>query len=927
MATDVERLVVSMETNFRKYENAMKRIQVDTNRNMRKIEQRYEKAESRIAKFGDTFRATIAAVGVGYAVREMGQLADAFTEAGNKLAAAEVIYGGALATQSELADLAKETRTQFGATIDVYSRAARAAGKFGASQEELLRFTELLNKALTAGGATGSERYSAITQLSQGLQSGQLMGEELRAIRENAPLVAQAIADAMDVSIGELKELGAEGKITGDIVFRAVLDAANGIEAAFGATEKTVGESFENLRTEAIRFVGELDNTVEATEKLTKFIGFAADNIEVFKDAAVVAAAAVGGGFAAKAVLTAVGSLTALSASLGGASAGFTAYTAASLAAARATNALSASMKFFGGPWVVAIGAIAGAVALLALRSEDAEDAIARLDQTMARLGETNQRIEDDQERLKTLSDELAQSIEGQGEAAELTKRLEIDAINARIAKNQELAATYETLLRAQAEEARFAVERTRRQMEDRFADKTAGYYSRQFGAPNIQRLGAPDQLYTDVNAYVEATREAAIAAQEAGESLTAEQREVLAAVSDLAELELELESKLNQIEQLGQEVQPSTTPSTDTPDTETETKTTGPSPDEIARMREMLELENQLAVAEASGDKAAIDAAQRKIDLARLTADFEKAGYENAAARAEQQLALVDAAQAEADAEEQNLEAREKLLEMAREARRIVIDQLSYELELARLRGDETAIKKLERELQIQRDIVDALERGLTLTQAKADALGKAGERDDATETGDALRELENRREDFRSFFKDSFKDGFLASLDDNAGEALSNWWRTYTTRALSGVLDELADDIFNNLFPSDGNAGGVLGFIGSLFGGSRATGGHVRAGSIYKVNENTPNSEYFMPGVSGQIIPNLDQVVRAGGSTQIVQVDMSGSLVTRDAVESLQSGLQALGYEVQRVDQSVEPRATRAVKVKSARGPVGRW
>lgn len=902
MATDVERLVVSMETNFKKYERAMDKIQRDTNRNMRRIEQRYEKAESRIAQFGDTFRTTIAAVGVGLAVREAGRLADAYTEAGNKIAAAETIYKGQLATQAELADLAKETRAEYGATVDLYSRLARAGDKLNLSQQNILRTTELVNKAFIAGGASGSERRSGVLQLSQALASGELMGEELRSIRENAPLLAQAIADEFNTTIGGLKELGAAGELEAGRIVKAILGASQDIEGAFGATEKTIGDAFENLRTEAIRFVGELDDATDATENLSKFIGFAADNMQTFADAAVVAATAIGGALAGRAILAAVSSLTALSVSLGGATAGFTAYTAASLAAARATKVLSTGLAFFGGGIGVAIAAIAGSVGLLYVASQRAARA---QEEHNAELRKADRLFEDVLSR-----DELPDLIEKTGDKAkyateEMKKYAESlgDA-----AKAQAVFAQRESALQGKVAEQGAAGAAMRSAVEELEQSQRAltAARSRVYDGPQKSFLPDKDKLIAAV--------------EEAERRVDEAQQRVEKGRATLAQLSNEYRTLVNKP---FSDFEAETTTGTETPDTPTDT---GPTEAEIARLREALELENALAVAEAQGDEQAIRAAERKLTIARLTADFEEAGYENARERAIAQADAVRAAELAAEGRRSEMDFAESLLEVEQQIREEKMAQLDYELELARLRGDEGEIKRLERQLEILREITALRERGLSYEAARAEAEGRAGERDVAEAEGDAARDLQSRREEFRSFFRDSFKDGLLAGLDENAGEALSNWWRTYTTRALEGVLNNLADSIFDNLFEGN-SAGGIGGFLGGLFGGSRATGGHVRAGSIYKVNENTPNSEYFMPGMSGQIVPNLDQVVRAGGSTQIVQVDMSGSLVTRNAVESLQSGLQALGYEVQRVDQSVEPRATRAVKVKSARGPVGRW
>src|SRR5690606_168511 len=103
------------------------------------------------------------------------------------------------------------------------------------------------------------EQAAGILQLGQALGSGFLQGDELRSIRENAPLLAQAIANEFGVTIAKLKDLGAEGELTTDRVFKAILNAQKEIDAIFGTTSSTIAEGFTRVQNALTEYIGQAD--------------------------------------------------------------------------------------------------------------------------------------------------------------------------------------------------------------------------------------------------------------------------------------------------------------------------------------------------------------------------------------------------------------------------------------------------------------------------------------------------------------------------------------------------------------------------------------------------------------------------------------------------------------------------------------------
>jgi len=128
---------------------------------------------------------------------------------------------------------AQRSRASYLQTADVVSKLAQRAGDAFSSNAETIQFAENLNKMFVIAGASQQEMASASLQLTQALGSGVLRGEELNAVFEAAPNVIQTIADYLDVPIGQIRDMAAEGQITADIVKNAMLLATDDINAQF----------------------------------------------------------------------------------------------------------------------------------------------------------------------------------------------------------------------------------------------------------------------------------------------------------------------------------------------------------------------------------------------------------------------------------------------------------------------------------------------------------------------------------------------------------------------------------------------------------------------------------------------------------------------------------------------------------------------
>lgn len=291
-------LLAQVSVDIRNLEKRMQKSGILVDNASRRMERSWNSATQKMSRdteaFGRDVRRILTGIGITAAVGEIGQLADAWTQASNELKAAAEVSGTSAASLSSLADVARETRTEFGATATLYARLTRSTADLGVSQAQVIETTRLINQAFKAGGASIEEQRSAILQLSQALQSGVLQGEELRSLRESSPVLIAAIAKEFGVASGALKELGAQGKLTADRVFASIIKAAPEIERQFGATQSTIGDAFTNLRTSVTEYVGTVDSAFGSSASLAGAINSLSDNFDAFANAALIAATLLG---------------------------------------------------------------------------------------------------------------------------------------------------------------------------------------------------------------------------------------------------------------------------------------------------------------------------------------------------------------------------------------------------------------------------------------------------------------------------------------------------------------------------------------------------------------------------------------------------------------------------------------------------------
>lgn len=262
----------------------------------------------------------LVALTAALSVQQVAEYADAWATVNNKLS-------NSLRPSEQLADvtervfnITQQTRSSLDATASLYARLERATRQYGTSAGDLAKLTTIINQGFVVSGATAQEAENAIIQLSQGLASGALRGEEFNSVNEQGNRLIVALADSMGVSIGQMRNMAAQGKLTTDVVVNGLLSQGSVIGAEFANTTTTISQALQVAGNNITKFFGE-NSTVKT-------------GAAIFSDAVVTISENIGG-------LSAL--LTGVAAILGSRYVGaLTMATAAKIKAAAASRTLSA---------------------------------------------------------------------------------------------------------------------------------------------------------------------------------------------------------------------------------------------------------------------------------------------------------------------------------------------------------------------------------------------------------------------------------------------------------------------------------------------------------------------------------------------------------------------------------------------------------
>ena len=188
------------------------------------------------------FMRAAAVIGAAFSVKNIIGLADAMTQTQARLNLITGDLEKTAALQDQIMASANRSRASYQATADAVAKMGIMAKDAFDNTDELVAFTELINKQFTIAGASAAGQEAAMLQLTQAMASGVLRGEELNSIFEQAPTIIQTIADYLGVSIGQIRQMASEGQITAEVVKSAMLASADEINAQFEAMPYTFAQ-------------------------------------------------------------------------------------------------------------------------------------------------------------------------------------------------------------------------------------------------------------------------------------------------------------------------------------------------------------------------------------------------------------------------------------------------------------------------------------------------------------------------------------------------------------------------------------------------------------------------------------------------------------------------------------------------------------
>lgn len=264
-------------------------------------------------------------------IRGLVGVADALTAVENRLRLTTTSTANLEAVQSELFDVALRSRSNWQATAEVYNRLALSTRQLGVGQQQVLDVTETLTKASIISGASAREANAALIQLGQGLASDRLSGDELRSVLEQLPFVADLITDFLNktnqlgpetqkqiqnlealknaglISVeeftrGSLRELGKAGKLTSEIVFRAIEDGKDRVDKLFDQTDITIEQALTNVSTRFAKFIDDLDDATGISNKIAIAIDNLSRSFDTLARISALAGVAVAGFITAKVI-------------------------------------------------------------------------------------------------------------------------------------------------------------------------------------------------------------------------------------------------------------------------------------------------------------------------------------------------------------------------------------------------------------------------------------------------------------------------------------------------------------------------------------------------------------------------------------------------------------------------------------------------
>ncbi len=852
MAVTLDELRAVMRMEMNPFMKDLQKVNGVTARTAKLVESTWLSTNKRLDNIGRSMAQSLAApllgIGAALSVDAVAKYADAWTSAKNSLAIAGVEGQKQVDVLDQLYKSAQANAAPLSAMADLFGKAAQAGDNLGASQADLLKFSDGVGVALRVAGSSAAQASGALTQLGQLLGSARVQAEEFNSINDGARPILMAVAAGLDEaggSVSKLKALVNEGKVSGQQFFQAFLKGLPSIQSMAANATQTIEQGMTKVNNAFMRFVGESDESLGASQRLVAGLNALADNFGQTADVVLKVAAVIAGALVGR-------SIAGMIASLGLATSAVIRFIAAIRAAATISGLATAmgGLSVAAGPIGAVIGVTAvGALALFASSSETAATGAytyaAALEEVRRKAAEATPAIEGvagsmGEKARNTLTANLQEGVEkieeARSAAVNLFDELFRNVDRTLIAPQQlsELQELQEGLRsgKLSAEEVSQALYRLANSNPDFQAvakafDPLLLVLSEAIASTGILRKqlsgldsGVSDQQIAGYKQYA-ASRQQGEEMLRLGKAYADEAQRQNGLSKDQLAVEKEIASIRKDLAEKG-----------------------GFLPDDQIKALAA----SNVSAAEGRSKSGKSNSVKQTSD-SRFDADIQ-AVRDRTAALIEEQKIL-------------------GLTYQEQEKRRMALDL------------EQTALADLREEAR-RKDVTDLESIQLSAAhRAKIDEASSAYARQ-----ADVLRQLEeaqHRADDASREFYDEFKSSVMDAITGakSLGEALRGLAKQFGSMLLSRGMDQLFQP------STGGSSGGVLGGLFKSIGGLfRATGGPVVKGQPYIVGEHRP--EMFVPDQNGKIVPRVPTMPQFPDASQ-----MRGSLgnMTVDARTTIQA------------------------------------
>lgn len=272
---------------------------------IRQIEQIGGSAQ-RTSSLLDMLKGALAGLAAYLSIQQVTKWIDAWQNATSVITNATKSVKEQAAVQEALFRSSQKAQVGFSGMVELYTRAARSGKELGASQQQILDFTDGIGVALAVSGTSAAQASGALLQLGQALGSGVVKAEEFNSVLEGAPIILQTVAnniEGVDGSIAKLRQMMLDQELTSKMFFDAFLKGTSDLDKQLGNVRQTFSGAMQYLDNAMTKFWGTLNDSVLMTDVFFKAVKFLSDNLDILISVLFGVGAAVAVAFAPAAIV------------------------------------------------------------------------------------------------------------------------------------------------------------------------------------------------------------------------------------------------------------------------------------------------------------------------------------------------------------------------------------------------------------------------------------------------------------------------------------------------------------------------------------------------------------------------------------------------------------------------------------------------